>query len=231
MSSLLVSDPFGMLFSPPGIFTYPSHHPSAYEAVSCQAVVCGSSRFLRAPRVTRSSWFESTGSFTLSVTRVVRKRNCCQLTPSQALHLQTAGASSLDSSFATQLNWDLTVKPLLRQERLDFNLSQIGFSYLFFPWWSSNTLAFIFSLWIVASTAGNIIQMRILPAFSLLYIKTFHLSSVPHQVFSSQLLPWHLWFVASLLCAPILPLFPLWHCRSHMDATWSTKLQQSWWAS
>lgn len=157
MSSLLVSDPFGMLFSPPGVFTYPSHHPSACEAVSCQAVVCGSSRFLRAPRVTRSSWFESTVSFTLSVTRVVRKRNCCQLTPSQALHLQTAGASSLDSSFATPMNWDLTVKPLLRQERLDFNLSQIGFSYLFFPWWSSSNLAFIFSLWIVASTAGNII--------------------------------------------------------------------------
>lgn len=134
--------------------------------------------------VTQSSCFESFGCFTVNVTRVVRKKNCCHLTPSQVLHLQTAGASYLDSLFATQLNWDLTVKPLLRQERFDFNLSQIGFSNLFFFLWrSSNTLAFIFSSWIVANIAGIIIQMRVLPEFSLLYIRTFHLSSVPHQVF------------------------------------------------
>lgn len=130
-----MSDPCEISLSPPGVSTYPSHQPRAHEAVSWQAwqtLVFDGFNFLRAQSTSDTKHL----IWVLWVLYGKCDQNCQKekLLPPDPFTGFTFTDSwcLLDSLFATQLNWDLIVKPLLRQERFDFNLSQLGFSNLFF---------------------------------------------------------------------------------------------------
>lgn len=191
----------------------------------------GSFTFLRVPWVTQSSWFESTGCFTVNVTRVVRKRNCCHLTPSEVLHLQTAGASYLDSSFATQLNWDLTVKPLLRQERFYFNLRQIGFSNFFFSLMNFQYFAIHFlTMNCGQHCSDHHIDKSLTCIFSFIYGNISPQFSSTPSFFSSVAAMTSVICGFFALCPNSSPL-PTVTLQIPYGCHMVTKLQQTWWAS